>query len=160
MTSVRRIVTGHDDAGRAVVRSDGAIPVRPIPSGDARFAVLWTTPTVPADNDDPADGNDRDVGLAIDAGTVLRIVDMLPGKASPMHRTSSIDYGIVISGAVELLLDDGSVTHARAGDVIVQRGTVHAWRNASADTVCRIAFVLVGAAPATIDGIPLPPIHP
>jgi len=158
--AVRRIVTGHDARGRAVIVDDAALPVTPIPSGDAGFALLWATPRVPADNDDPADGRDHAAGLALDAGTVLRIVDMLPGGTSPMHRTSSIDYGIVLSGEVDLLLDDGLRRRARTGDVIVQRGTIHAWHNPSADEICRIAFILVGAKPVTVNGEALPPIHP
>ena len=105
---VRRVVTGHDDRGRAVFRSDDAYPTQLIPSGDAAFALLWTTATVPADNNDETDGRARDAGLTIDAGSVIRIVDMLPGAESPMHRTNSIDYGIVLEGEIELELEDGA----------------------------------------------------
>jgi len=157
---VRRVLTGHDAAGRAVVYADEGIPMKILPGGDAGFALLWTTLSVPADNNEEIDGGARDVGLAIDEGTVLRVVDMMPGRSSPMHRTNSVDYGIVLSGMVELLLDDGSVTKVRQGEVIVQRGTLHAWRNPSDSEVCRIAFVLVGATPATIAGQRLPPIEP
>jgi quercetin dioxygenase-like cupin family protein len=157
---VRRIVTGHDDQGQAVIRSDDRLPVEPIPSGDAAFSLVWTTATVPADNNDETDGRLRDAGLTLHHGSVIRIVDMLPGKSSPMHRSSSIDYGIVLSGAVELELDDGAVTTAQAGDIIVQRGTIHLWRNPSLDTVCRIVFVLIEAAPVKINGVPLPDVEP
>ncbi|MFN3450564.1 MAG: cupin domain-containing protein, partial [Sphingorhabdus sp.] len=85
----------------------------------------------------------------------IRIVDMLPGGVSPMHRTNSIDYGIVLSGEVELELDDGAVTTARSGDIIVQRGTVHLWRNRSTTDVCRIVFVLIEAPPVLVNGVPL-----
>lgn len=157
---VRRIVTGHDSAGRAVIRSDDLLPVEPIPSGDAAFSLVWTSASVPADNNDETDGRLRDAGLTLHRGSVIRIVDMLPGGMSPFHRSSSIDYGIVLSGAVELELDDGAITTARAGDIIIQRGTVHLWRNPSAAEVCRIAFVLIEAAPAMVDGRPLPEIEP
>jgi quercetin dioxygenase-like cupin family protein len=159
-TPVRRIVTGHDDAGRAVIRSDDLLPVEPIASGDAAFSLVWTTASVPADNNDETDGRLRDAGLTLHRGSVIRIVDMLPGGTSPFHRSSSIDYGIVLSGSVELELDDGAVTTAEAGDIIVQRGTVHLWRNPSATEVCRIAFVLIEAAPVVIKGTPLPDIAP
>lgn len=148
---VRRIVTGHDAAGRAVFRADELLPVEPIASGDAAFSLVWTTATVPADNNDDTDGRDREAGLTLHGGSVIRIVDMLPGGQSPFHRSSSIDYGIVLSGAVELELDDGAVTTARAGDVIVQRGTIHLWRNPSSTEVCRIAFVLIEAAPVVVN---------
>mgnify|MGYP000926030795 CR=1 FL=1 len=157
---VRRIVTGHDAAGRAIIRSDELLPVTPIPSGDAAFSLVWTTATVPADNNDETDGRTREAGLTLHQGSVIRIVDMVPGGVSPFHRSSSIDYGIVLSGAVELELDDGAVTTARAGDIIVQRGTIHLWRNPSATEVCRIAFVLIEAAPVTVDGVPLADVMP
>lgn len=115
---------------------------------------------MPADNNDETDGRLRDAGLTLHQGSVIRIVDMLPGGTSPMHRSSSIDYGIVLSGAVELELDDGAVTTARAGDIIVQRGTLHLWRNASASEVCRIAFVLIEAAPVQVNGEVLPDVEP
>lgn len=155
---VRRIVTGHDAAGKAVFRSDELLPVEPIPSGDAAFSLVWTTASVPADNNDETDGRLRDAGLTLHQGSVIRIVDMLPGGESPMHRSSSIDYGIVLSGEVELELDDGATTIARAGDIIVQRGTIHLWRNRSASEICRIAFVLIEAAPVTVNGVPLPDV--
>ena len=153
---VRRIVTGHDEAGRAIIRSDDLLPVNPIPSGDAAFSLIWTTASVPADNNDDTDGRSRDAGLTLHQGSVIRIVDMLPGGVSPFHRSSSIDYGIVLSGEVELELDDGAVTTAFAGDIIVQRGTIHLWRNPSATENCRIAFVLIEAKPRMVDGKPLP----
>lgn len=157
---VRRIVTGHDDGGRAVIRSCDLLPVEPIHSGDAAFSLVWTTASVPADNNDETDGRLRDAGLTLHRGSVIRIVDMVPGGQSPFHRSSSIDYGIVLSGAVELELDDGVVTTARAGDIIIQRGTVHLWRNPSLTEVCRIAFVLIEAAPVVVNGTPLPDIEP
>ena len=157
---VRRIVTGHNAAGRAIIRSDDLLPVEPIPSGDAAFSLVWTTATVPADNNDETDGRTRDAGLTLHQGSVIRIVDMVPGGVSPFHRSSSIDYGIVLSGVVELELDDGAVTMARAGDIIVQRGTIHLWRNPSPTKTCRIVFVLIEAAPVTVDGAPLPDVMP
>lgn len=152
---VRRIVTGHDKAGRAIFKSDDLLPVEPIPSGDAAFSLVWTTATVPADNNDETDGRSRDAGLTLNQGSVIRIVDMLPGGTSPMHRTNSIDYGIVLSGEVELELDDGAVTTAGPGDIIVQRGTMHLWRNRSATENCRIVFVLIEAEPVLVDGAQL-----
>ena len=77
-----------------------------------------------------------------------------------MHRTNSLDYGIVLSGSIELELDDGAVTLIEEGSIIIQRGTIHAWRNPSADTPVRVAFVLLDAIPVTVDGTPLPDILP
>jgi quercetin dioxygenase-like cupin family protein len=157
---LRRVVTGHNDSGRAVVTDDALLTPLPSPNGDAAFTLVWTTTGLPVDNDDATDGRDRTVGLSLQNGTVLRIVDLLPGKRSAMHRTNSIDYGIVISGVIELELDDGAITRVEAGAVIVQRGTIHAWRNPSLDTPVRVAFVLIDATPATVCGAPLLAIMP
>ncbi len=156
---VQRIVTGHDADGRAIFKSEDESPTRMIPSGDAAFLLVWTTETVPADNNDESDGRLRDAGLTLEGGSVIRIVDMMPGKASPMHRTNSIDYGIVISGEIELELDDGATRTVGAGGIIVQRGTNHLWRNVT-DKPCRIAFVLIEAAPYLHRGEPLPEQQP
>ena len=157
---VHRVVTGHDSDGKAVVISDAAFGGRANPAGTAVFTLLWTSATAPVDNDDDRDGRDRDVDLTLPGGSVIRAVDMLPGTTAPMHRTSSLDYGIVVSGSIELLLDDGSATLIGQGGIVVQRGTIHSWRNPSADTTARMIFVLLDATPVTVDGEPLPDIHP
>jgi len=157
--SFRRIVTGHDDKGLSVVRSVDTLTPSLIDSGDAAFQLVWATPTVPADLNAGTDGM-LPAGKTLHGGSVIRIVDMLPGKASPMHRSWSIDYGIVLSGVLELELDDGSVTALSTGDIVVQRATNHLWRNPSADQICRIAFILIEATPVTAAGRVLPEIHP
>jgi len=157
---VRRVVTGHDGDGRAVLRSDDRFETRLIPGGDAAFALLWATETVPADNNDETDGRLRDAGLTLEAGSVIRVVDMMPGGASPMHRTNSIDYGIILSGEVELELDDGATTLLGPGDVVVQRGTIHLWRNRSATDICRIVFVLTEAVAYRHNGRALAEVKP
>ena len=157
---VRRVVTGHNAAGQAVVISDATFDSIPNPKGTALFTLVWTSPTAPVDNDDATDGREREVDLTLPGGSVIRVVDMLPLTTAPMHRTSSLDYGIVVSGAIELLLDDGSATLVEQGGIIVQRGTNHSWRNPSAEETARVAFVLLDAKAATVDGVPLPDIHP
>lgn len=154
LSPVQRIVTGHDAQGRAVFKSEDETPTRMIPSGDASFLLVWTTPTVPADNNDETDGRQREAGLTLKGGSVIRVVDMLPGKESPMHRTNSIDYGIVLEGEIELELDDGAKRTVRQGGIVVQRGTNHLWRNTT-DKVCRIAFVLIEASAYLHNGLPL-----
>jgi quercetin dioxygenase-like cupin family protein len=156
---VQRVVTGHNADGRAIFKSEDVAPTRIIPSGDASFLLLWTTDTVPADNNDETDGRDRDAGLTINRGSAIRIVDMLPGGQSPMHRTNSIDYGIIMSGEVELELEDGRKTTVRENGVIIQRGTNHLWRNVS-DKPCRIAFILIEAPAYLHNGQPLPEHKP
>ena len=159
LPAVQRVVTGHDENGRAIFKSEDVTPTRMIPSGDASFLLLWTTPTVPADNNDETDGRERAPGLTLDGGSVIRIVDMLPGKASPMHRTNSIDYGIVMRGEIELELDDGRKKTVREGGIIIQRGTNHLWRNTSNEP-CRIAFILIEAPAYLHNGRPLDELKP
>lgn len=159
LAPVQRVVTGHDAAGRAIFRSEDWSPTQMIPSGDAAFLLVWATETVPADNNDEVDGRCREAGLTIDRSSVIRVVDMMPGKASPMHRTNSIDYGVVIEGEIELELDDGSRKTIREGGIVVQRGTNHLWRN-NTDRPCRIDFVLIEAPAYIHDGRPLPERKP
>ncbi len=156
---VRRIVTGHDAAGRAVVAADSILDGRTNPAGTVGFTQLWTTVGSPIDNDDPADGRDRPAGLTVQGGSALRVVELAPGARTPMHRTNSLDYGIVLSGTVDLI-DDVSVTRVEPGDIVVKRGTMHGWSNPSDDAPARIAFVLLDAIAATIDGERLPEILP
>jgi quercetin dioxygenase-like cupin family protein len=156
---VQRVVTGHDANGRAIFKSEDETPTKLIPSGDAAMLLVWTTATVPADNNDETDGREREAGVTLEGGSVIRIVDMLPGKESPMHRTNSIDYGIVLEGEIELELDDGAKRTVRQGGIIVQRGTNHLWRNTS-DKVCRIAFILIEAPAYLHNGQPLPEDKP
>jgi len=142
----RRVVTGHDERGVSVFLSDGPVPVvRTAPDG-AYFCEIWSTDAMPAPvaatEDDPTLG-----ALTVPPsanGTKVRINEFPPGAVSPMHRTQSVDYGIVLSGEVVLVLED-SETVLRAGDVAVQRGTNHRWENRQPDTA-RMAFILVDGA--------------
>jgi quercetin dioxygenase-like cupin family protein len=149
---IRRVVTGHAADGAAVFTDDALFETKIIPSGDAAMSTIWTTLNVPADLNDETDGAKRDAGTTLKGGSVIRIVDMLPNASSPMHRTSSIDYGIIISGEIELELDNGVVKTIGPGGIIVQRGTIHKWRNPSETDICRIVFVLTEAKPYIFNG--------
>ncbi|MES2798030.1 MAG: cupin domain-containing protein [Bacteroidota bacterium] len=153
--SIRRVVTGHSHDGSAIFISDDTFETILIHSGDAAMATIWTTATVPADCNDEIDGREREAGTTLKGGSVIRVVDMLPNASSPMHRTNSIDYGIVISGKIELELDNQVFKTVESGGIIVQRGTIHKWRNPSNDEICRIVFVLIEARPFEINGVPL-----
>jgi quercetin dioxygenase-like cupin family protein len=146
MSGVRRIVTGHRGDGLAIIKSDSIVEPQPVPSGDAAFAKLWVTQTSPADNTDERDGAALASGLTCMDGTVLRVVDFQPGKVSPLHKTNSVDYGIVLFGDMEMRLDSGEATRLKPGDIVVQRGTNHAWANVGT-TMARMAFVLIDALP-------------
>jgi quercetin dioxygenase-like cupin family protein len=156
----RRVVTGHDAAGRAIFRSDDEFPLERIPIGGADFALMWTTPTVPVDNNDEVDGRVRPADLTLRGGSVIRVGDLLPGSVSPMHRSNSIDYGIVMSGQIELELDDGEKKLLNPGDIVVQRGTIHLWRNPSETETCRMIWILIEAAPYVHNGVPMDEVHP
>ncbi len=147
---IRRVVTGHDNQGRAIVRVDeicrNVISRRP----RHQSCVIWSTGTLPADNSDDADGAARELGTTQPNGTVFRIVEYQPGVAARVHRTESIDYAVVLAGEIDMQLD-GSEVHLRAGDVLVQRGTIHNWVNRGTQP-CVIAFVLVAAQPVERDG--------
>ncbi len=155
MNAIRRVVTGHTKDGVAVFSSDESFETKLIPSGDAEFSLIGTTASVPADCNDPVDGRMREAGTTLNGGSVIRVVDMLPGASSPMHRSNSIDYGIVISGSIELELDQKVFKTMHPGDIIVQRGTIHTWRNPSTHEKCRIVFILTEAKPFMVNGIPL-----
>jgi quercetin dioxygenase-like cupin family protein len=149
MTAPRRIVTGHDLGGRSVVLSDGAVPVsRTLAESGVIFHEVWRTGASPAPiAPDEPEPTERAVRVAPDAGgTVIRVIEFEPGHLadglqSPMHRTASVDYGIVLAGELVLVLPDSEVA-LRAGDIVIQRGTDHAWANRS-DAPARMAFVLV-----------------
>jgi mannose-6-phosphate isomerase-like protein (cupin superfamily) len=171
--TVRRVVTGHDARGKAVVVSDGPatnVRERPSMAGMASH-LLWVTDETPADIAGNADRADRTIGVAPpDGGSILRVVDFPPEPAGGTaldnatmlhdmglaadnpaakiahpgaHRTRSIDYAIVLSGEIDMWLDDSAV-HLKAGDILVQQGTNHAWVNRGTEP-CRIAFVLIDA---------------
>ena len=165
----RRVVTGHDASGRAVVLIDGAAPNAKLRKATGLTStLLWVTDRSPADNSGSADAAEREIGVAPPpCGSIFRVVDFPPAaefgavdnaamlremgiasgqggaRHAGMHRTRSIDYAVVISGEIDMLLDDSEV-HLRAGDVLVQRGTNHGWVNRGREN-CRIAFVLIDA---------------
>lgn len=154
---IRRVITGHTADGRAVVIKDDVVAAQSVAGGDAQFALIWKTIESPVDNDDAVDRSAEPTGLVEPNGSILRMVDLAPGTRSPLHRTHSLDYGIVLSGEVDLELDGGQLTRVRQGEVIVQRGTIHAWINPGPET-CRIAFILLGARPPNVAGRPLPEV--
>src|SRR5208282_4378854 len=142
----RRVVTGHDDDGKSVFLSDGAPPVARTASDGAGFYEIWSTAAAPAalgaSEPDPAAG--EVLVPPPRSGTKIRINEFPPGVVSPVHRTQSVDYGIVLEGEVVLVLDSDETT-LRAGDIAVQRGTSHRWENRTGRTA-RMAFILIDGA--------------
>jgi quercetin dioxygenase-like cupin family protein len=156
---VRRIVTGHDPQGRAVVAEDATVTAASLAedSGrtDAAFFQVWATHETPVSLSDEAMARQRDGSattiIGSGTGTVLRIGVLAPGTRSPMHRTESLDYGICLEGQCELELDSGETVTVHRGDVVIQRGTNHVWHNRG-DRPCRFAWILIDAEPVEIAG--------
>jgi mannose-6-phosphate isomerase-like protein (cupin superfamily) len=173
---VRRLVIGHDAQGKAVALSDGALTPKQRSPGGNGVTNLWVTSESPVELTGAADKSATHAGVPPPKnGSVFRIVDFPPASASAAaphvdhdkvliamgidpatqgyarhqnsHRTRSIDYAIVLDGEIDMLMDDSQI-HMKAGDVLIQQATNHAWLNNSGKT-CRIAFVLMDAhAPA------------
>lgn len=158
MKPVRRIVTGHNESGKSVFLSIGEAPqLHHRTEGLVRFHEIWSTGETPAPIH-PVESKEPNERLPLrippdKGGTIIRILDIYPGhvkriaprsdgKHPGMHRTETIDYGILIEGAITMLLDDSEVDLV-PGDVVIQRGTDHAWENRSETEVARIAFVLI-----------------
>jgi len=148
--NLRRVVTGHDKNGKAIVTIDET--VKNVVSGrpGALAGSVWTTEGFPVSNDGSADESARKTGTTLANGTVFRVVEFSPGVQRRMHRTDSIDYAVVMAGEIDMELDDSTV-HLKAGDVLVQRGTIHNWVNRGTQP-CTIAFILIDAKPATAGG--------
>lgn len=146
---LRRIVTGHDDEGLAVVKADDILVSESRrPGYDA--LVAWCTGQLPCDNSEEAytGGAPGRKGSRV----LLRLGEMVPGSHTPvMHRTETLDYAIILSGEMELSLDGGQVETLKAGDIVIQRGTNHAWRPVGTVPV-RVLFVLIDAEPVQVNG--------
>jgi quercetin dioxygenase-like cupin family protein len=148
--TIRRVVTTHDGNGKAVVAIDeisrDVVSFRP----GATVTNVWSTAGFPVDNTGTADGARDITGTTRDGGTVFRVIEFAPGVAPRNHRTNSIDYAVVLSGEIDMEMD-GTIVTLRAGDVLVQRGTIHDWINRS-PAPCVIAFVLIDARPVELGG--------
>ena len=168
-SKIRRVVTGHDRDGKAIVLMDGAAENVKVRQATGICAtLLWVTDETPAKLSG-TDRADREIGVNPPlTGSIFRVVEFPPeknlvggpsseevrremgvssGGEAPrhpgMHRTESVDYAIVLKGEIDMLLDDSEV-HLKAGDLVVQQGTNHAWANRG-NKPCQIAFVLIGA---------------
>lgn len=145
---IRRVVTGHDKDGKAVIVQDKeADNVIVMPSGHSG-ALMWSADAQSAYIDGPLDdgndpGNRKLPGIAPpEGGHVFRILQLAPGKSAFMHRTDTVDYCIVMKGACVMKLDGDEEVSMSAGDVLVQRGTWHGWENRGEEP-CQLAFILI-----------------
>lgn len=148
--TIRRVVTGHDADGKAIVVDDKEMDnVIVMPSGHSG-ALMWVADPGDAHVNGPVDSETDQAyrklpGIAPPAGGhVFRILQVAPHKSAFMHRTDTIDYAIVLKGACVMKLDGDEEVAMAAGDVMVQRGTWHGWENRS-DEPCQLAFILISA---------------
>ena len=168
-SDIRRVVTGLDANNKAVVMFDSRMPLQSGPYG-LQSTNLWVTNSYPLGFSFKDDTSAIPVGISpLDNGTKFRVVEFPPldaateakmepgflmkavGQVAParglgvthplMHRTRSVDYAVVLSGEIDMMLDD-TVVHLKPGDTIVQQATNHAWVNHGKET-CRILFVLM-----------------
>jgi mannose-6-phosphate isomerase-like protein (cupin superfamily) len=168
-SDIRRVVTGLDADNKSVVMFDSRLPLQAGPYG-LRSTNLWVTNSYPLGFSFKDDTSSIPVGVSpLDNGTKFRVVEFPPldpanearmepgflmkavGPVAPargrpithpmMHRTRSVDYAVVLSGEIDMMLDE-TVIHLKPGDTIVQQATNHAWVNHGTE-ICRILFVLM-----------------
>ncbi|KAL5355280.1 hypothetical protein BJX96DRAFT_170522 [Aspergillus floccosus] len=159
LPSFNRYITTHNHAGQAIIHSASPGNWTSYSNGSLGFNVAYTTSEFPANmnNEDDiaeyekimAEGN---LGLVKRGGSICRVVDFAPNKPGLMHRTQSLDYGIVLEGEVDMILDSGEKTRLHRGDIAVQRGTKHEWQNPSSTEWTRMLFVLLDAQPVVVGG--------
>jgi len=163
---VRRIVTGHDAKGKAVVAGDERLTAVSRRIGaNISGCEIWSTDRMPVDNSEAAGAAQRAgfvkrynyVGTG--QGTTIRITEWAPGHARFTHRTETVDYAILLSGEIDLELENDEVVHLKPGDVVVQRGTTHTWVNRGSVPAVT-AFILIDARPAEVNGELLRTIFP
>jgi len=149
---IRRVVTGHDDKNVAKVIIEGPATNTKRPREGVASTLMWSSDQMPADiavGENAEDMGARILGTAPpENGTRFIVMEFGPGIASEMHRTETIDYIAVLSGEIDMDMDDSTVK-LKAGDIMVQRGTNHAWVNRSS-APARLAIVLLDAKPLGI----------
>ena len=157
---LKRFITSHDDDGKAVFNKqvDSNLPLKDLDqlplegtSVKAQVALGYATNEFPAKLNDAQDMKTYEEylktppGISIKNGTVLRILDFPPASRSPMHKTQSLDYAVVLEGSVKGGLDSGEIRNLQRGDMVIQRATNHDWANASETEWARMIFVLCDA---------------
>ncbi|KAF5689957.1 cupin domain-containing protein [Fusarium circinatum] len=159
LRTIKRFVTTHTPEGTTTF-SDALpedAPFQTLPD-NVDFALCYATDQFPVNLNDDADiktyrhYTENLPGITLPTGTVLRVVDIPPGAISPMHRTISLDYGVVLEGEIDLILDSGEKRVMKRGDISVQRGTNHAWKNRSEESWARMLYVLQPATSLKIAG--------
>jgi mannose-6-phosphate isomerase-like protein (cupin superfamily) len=141
--NVRRVITANDKNGKAVVSIDDIASNFRANRPGVSSVLIWTTDSQPPDVTSTEDLGATVLGrLPKKGGTIFRIIEFQPGNTAEMHVTETIDYALVMSGELDMELDDGVEVHLQQGDVLVQRATIHDWHNRGTE-LCVMAFVLI-----------------
>jgi uncharacterized cupin superfamily protein len=160
---VRRVVTGHDETGKSIIKTDELLTAVSRGIGDkVAGCEVWSTNRMPVDNSALAETAQRagfvrrDVDphnnyVRTGGGTLIRIIEWSPGHPKFTHRTETTDYIIILSGEIDLQCDADEVVHLKAGDVLVQRGGMHTWLN-KGTVPAVMAAVLIDATPVEVGG--------
>jgi quercetin dioxygenase-like cupin family protein len=150
LPKIHRLITTHDErSGQAIIHSFEPGLWQPMRNNTVALDLVYTTSEFPVQMNNDVDIQAHDklaekgVGLVNPSGSLCRMVDFSPSNNPMMHRTKSLDYGVVLEGEIELILDSGEKRTLKRGDVAVQRGTMHAWRNPSTTQWARMMFVLL-----------------
>jgi hypothetical protein len=150
LPAIKRYITSHSSAsGASVLLPEDPLIWRSSKAMDAAACVAYTTTEFPPKLCDERDLEEYkktiaggELGLVSPSGTVCRVVDFAPGREAIMHRTKSLDYGVVLEGVVEMVLDSNERCTLHRGDIVIQRATMHGWRNTSSVKWARMLFVL------------------
>ncbi|KAF2786120.1 hypothetical protein K505DRAFT_260584 [Melanomma pulvis-pyrius CBS 109.77] len=160
LPALKRYITTHSPTGKAIFST--SLPEdNTFNAGRGNVSDAYATQGFPPDLNSDQDIDvyksilSNPTGIAVPNGSVLRFVDVSPAAFIPLHRTVSLDYGIVISGEVELILDSGESRLLKPGDLAIQRGTMHAWKNGSETEWARMVFVVTDCKPITVNGATL-----
>lgn len=149
--SLRRVVTGHDENGKAIVKIDEVMSEPRSSRSNHEGHGVWGTDVYPANLNADADGKAIEPGPPGSTASKIRVSKYSPGVTSRMHRTHSLDYVVIMKGEIDMALDDGVIVHLKEGDVCVQCGTIHNWVNNGTEP-CVVAFILLAADPIVING--------
>jgi quercetin dioxygenase-like cupin family protein len=159
LPAITTYLTGHNSSNKAIIEQSRPANWTVYDNKEMAFNVAYTTSQFPANLNNNTDIQTHDkitssgkLGLVNPNGTVCRTVDFAPGFECMMHRTQSLDYGIVIAGEIELVLDSGERQLMRPGDIAVQRATMHSWKNPSESKWARMTFVLQDCEKLVVGG--------
>ncbi|KAF7368893.1 Cupin domain-containing protein [Mycena venus] len=157
---VRRVITGHADDGLSKFQSDSTVQTQTRPNGTG-ISFIYSAPALPIDNQDPKDWATEEAqgrnfagrpDLFDVPGISCRVIDIPPGAESNIHRTQTFDFVVVMEGVVHLKLDSGEERTLHSGDIVLQKGTNHAWTNPHPTEWARLYVVVTNSLPINIGG--------